>query len=109
MLAIKLRRIGKRKQPSFRIIVGEKRSKTSGRFVDDIGWINPITKRYAIDRERAAHWLKSGAQPTNTVHNLLVKSSLLKGKKRAAHHTNKGRKEETPHTEAQKNTEANAQ
>ena len=104
MLAIKLKRIGKKGQPSFRIIVGEKRSKTSGRFVDDIGWLNPITKKYAVNKELAMRWLGAGAQPTDTVYNLFIKSSLLKGKKRAVHRLSKGRKEETQHAEAQ-NTE----
>jgi len=109
MLAIKLRRIGKKGQPSFRIIVGEKRSKTSGRFMDDIGWLNPITKQYSIKKERASHWLKSGAQPTDVVHNLFIKSNLLQGKKRAVHRIKKGRSGKAPHTEAQQNTETNSQ
>lgn len=109
MLAIKLRRIGKKGQPAFRIIVGEKRSKTSGRFVDDIGWLNPITKQYSIKKERALHWLKSGAKPTDVVHNLFIKSNLLQGKKKAVHRIKKGRSEKTPNAEAQQNTEINIQ
>lgn len=77
MLAIKLQRIGKRHQPSYRVVVAEKRSKLQGPAVEDIGSYNPFTKALQVKRERVAHWLTTGAQPTVTVHNLFVKHSLL--------------------------------
>ena len=77
MLAIKLKRIGKKHQPAFRVIVNEKRSKVHGKFVEDLGWINPISHKFELDKERAKHWLSVGAQPTATVHNLLVTSGVL--------------------------------
>ena len=85
MLAIKLRRIGKKHQPSFRVIVAEKRSKLQGRFVDDLGWLNPLRKKHKINKEKVLHWLKVGAQPTDSVHNLLVKSGVIIGPKRSVH------------------------
>ena len=85
MLAIKLKRIGKKHQPSFRIIVAEKRSKVTGRYVEDVGWLNPITKEFNIKKEQVEYWLKNGAQPTDTVYNLLVKSGLINGPKRPKH------------------------
>ena len=85
MLAIKLKRIGKKHQASFRIIVSEKRSKIDGRYVEDLGWLNPRSDELNVNKERAEYWLKNGAQPTDTVYNLLVKIGLIKGPKRAVH------------------------
>ncbi|MDP3974738.1 MAG: 30S ribosomal protein S16 [Candidatus Jorgensenbacteria bacterium] len=85
MLAIKLKRIGKKHQASFRLVVMEKRSKLQGRFIEDLGWANPRTDERQVDAERASYWLKVGAQPTNTAWNLLVKAGVAKGKKIAVH------------------------
>lgn len=85
MLAIKLKRIGKKHQPSYRIVVNEKKSKMSGRFIEDLGWYNPFSKEIKIDKERVNFRLKTGAQPTDTVYNLLVKSGIISGFKRAVH------------------------
>ena len=85
MLTIKLKRIGKKNQASFRMIVTEKRSKLQGRYVEDLGWLNPKSDELNVKKERIEHWLKNGAQPTDTVHNLLVKIGLIKGPKRAVH------------------------
>lgn len=85
MLTIKLRRIGKKDQASFRIIVSEKRSKLDGRYVEDLGWLNPRNDEVKVNKERTEYWLKNGAQPTDTIHNLLVKIGLIKGPKRAVH------------------------
>ena len=89
MLAIKLKRIGKKHQPSFRVIVAEKRSKLEGRYIDDLGWLNPKGREFKINKERALHWLNHGAQPTDTVYNLLVKSGVINGPKRPKHQNKK--------------------
>src|SRR3989338_9834529 len=89
MLAIKFKRIGKKHQASFRIIVAEKRSKLQGRYVDDLGWFNPHNDQFNINKERASHWLKNGAQPTDSIHNLLVRASVIKGPKRPVHKVSK--------------------
>lgn len=89
MLAIKLKRIGKKHQPSYRIVVAEKRSKLNGKYVENIGWLNPKNKQFDIKKERADYWLKIGAQPTDTVHNLLVKSGVVSGQKRPKHRIKK--------------------
>ncbi|MDP3956580.1 MAG: 30S ribosomal protein S16 [bacterium] len=78
MVAIKLQRIGKKKQPSYRIVVQPKRSKLNGRFIEDLGWYHPVTKKSQILVNRLEYWLKSGARPTPTVHNLLVREGILK-------------------------------
>ena len=81
MLAIRFKRVGRKHQPSFRIVVAEKRSKRDGLSIDDIGFYNPITKEFGVKKERLEHWLKVGAKPTPTVHNLLVNHKLVSGPK----------------------------
>ena len=81
MLMIKLRRIGRRNQPSFRLAVTEKRAKLRGRFIADLGWFNPVAHKFEIDGEQAKRWLKDGAQPTPTVKNLLIKAGIISGPK----------------------------
>ena len=93
MLAIKLQRIGKKHQPSYRIVVQEKREKLGGSSVEDVGWLNPLLKKHELKRDRIEHWLKIGAQPTDTVWNLLVSAGILKAPKRAVHKKAKAKKE----------------
>ncbi|MBI2591576.1 MAG: 30S ribosomal protein S16 [Candidatus Brennerbacteria bacterium] len=85
MLAIKLKRIGKKGQASFRIIVSEKRSKINGRFTADLGWYNAATDQFSVKNELAKDWILKGAQPTDSVHNLLVKTGVISGPKKAVH------------------------
>jgi small subunit ribosomal protein S16 len=81
MLAIKLQRIGKKHQPSFRVVVAEKRSKLGGPPVEQLGTYDPRTKIVMVEKERVEYWLKVGAKPTPTVHNLLVKTGAISGPK----------------------------
>ncbi|MDP2598299.1 MAG: 30S ribosomal protein S16 [Candidatus Liptonbacteria bacterium] len=81
MLAIKLQRIGKKHQPSYRLVVAEKRSKLGGPPVEDLGAYDLRTKQLTAQKDRVAHWLTRGAQPTATVWNLLVSHNLASGKK----------------------------
>ena len=85
MLAIKLKRIGKKNQPSFRLVIQEKRSKLNGRFLEDVGYYNPITKAISVNNERVIYWMGIGAKPTATMHNLLVKQGVINEKKVAVH------------------------
>ena len=85
MLAIKLKRTGKKHQAHFRVIVVEKKSKMRGRYTDDLGWLNPHTKKFNIDNAKTIHWLKVGAKPTNSTHNLLVKAGIIKTAKIPVH------------------------
>lgn len=73
MLKIRLRRVGAKKQPSYRIVVAEADHPRDGRFVENIGHYNPRTDPAAIrlDEERALHWLSVGAQPTDAVSRIL--------------------------------------
>jgi small subunit ribosomal protein S16 len=96
MLAIKLKRIGKKHQASFRIIVAEKRSKLQGRYVEDLGWWNPHSDKFEIKKERADYWVKNGAQPTDSVFNLLVDAGVIAGPKKAVHKKAKKDEETAP-------------
>ncbi len=77
MLAIKLQRIGKKHQPSYRLVVAERRSKMAAPPVEDLGSYSPFTKAATIKKDRVAYWVKEGAQPTVTAHNLLVKEGVI--------------------------------
>lgn len=81
----KLKRIGKKHQASFRLIVDEKRHKLYGENTEDLGWYDPQTKKSQFNLERVNYWLKNGAQPSDTVHNLFLAAGILKGKKIAVH------------------------
>lgn len=84
MLAFKLRRVGRKKQPSYRLIVTEKRRDPWGVALEIVGSYNPRTEpaTVVLNEERVKYWLSKGAQPTNTVHNLFVDAKLLTTPKR---------------------------
>jgi small subunit ribosomal protein S16 len=73
MLAIRMRRAGAKNRPFFRIVVTEAKSAREGRFVEVLGHYDPRTKpeTVRIDRERLAHWIKAGANPSDTVRTLI--------------------------------------
>jgi small subunit ribosomal protein S16 len=73
MLVIRLRRAGSNRRPFFRVVVAERRSARDGRFVEVVGHYNPRTtpETLVIDRERLAHWIGVGAQPSDTVRTLV--------------------------------------
>lgn len=75
MLKIRLRRTGKRNQPSYRIVIAEARSKRNGKYVESLGNWNPKTGETKIDKKRYHYWLKHGAQPTERVRKLHEKAS----------------------------------
>lgn len=79
MVKIRLRRMGAKKAPFYRVVVADSRYPRDGRFIEEIGTYNPITNpaEVKIDVERAQKWLNTGAQPTETVRALLKKSGAL--------------------------------
>jgi len=81
MLMIKFSRKGKKNQPFFRIIVLEKSKDPFGDFLEDLGYLNPLTKKNSLKVDRIKHWISKGAQPTGSVHNLLVKEGVIKADK----------------------------
>ena len=76
---IRLRRMGQKKAPFYRIVVADSRYPRDGRFIEQLGHYNPMTDpaEVVIDAEKAAKWLKNGAQPTDTVRALLKKQNIL--------------------------------
>lgn len=76
---IRLTRTGKKKTPSYRVVVADSRSPRDGRFIERIGWYNPLVEPSAIhiDEAKALAWLKNGAQPSESVSILLKRTGLL--------------------------------
>lgn len=103
MLAIKLQRIGKKKQGSFRVVVSEKRSKMSSS-IEDLGFFNPYSDKLSINKERVSYWMKEGAQPTDSVFNLLITAGIVEGAKKAVHAKSKKQPEEAKAQPAQQPT-----
>ena len=77
---IRLRRMGAKKAPFYRVVVADSRAPRDGRFIEEIGYYHPLTDPadIKIDAEKAQAWLQKGAQPTDTVRSLLKKSDILK-------------------------------
>jgi small subunit ribosomal protein S16 len=75
---IRLRRMGAKKAPFYRIIVADSRSPRDGRFIDEIGYYNPLTEPAVIkiDEEKAVNWVKNGAQPSDIVKKLFDRSGV---------------------------------
>jgi len=79
MVKIRLRRMGAKKNPFYRIVVADSRSPRDGRFIEEIGTYDPIPtpSEVKVDAERVQYWIKNGAQPTETVRALLKKSGAI--------------------------------
>ena len=77
---IRLKRLGSKKNPFYRVVVADERSPRDGRFIEEIGYYNPLTNPVdiKIDAEKATKWLNNGAQPTETVRSILKKSEIIK-------------------------------
>jgi len=81
MLKIRLQRIGRRNDPSFRVVVTEHtRGPNSEKHVDRVGFYNPKTKEQSIDGDKIKEWIAKGAQASDTVHNMLIKAGIIEGK-----------------------------
>ena len=78
---IRLKRMGMKKMPFYRVVVADERAPRDGRFIEEIGYYNPVSEpvEMKIDEERAKYWLGVGAQPTDTVRTLLKKSGVIEG------------------------------
>ena len=79
MVKIRLRRMGAKKSPYYRIVVADSRSPRDGRCIEEIGTYNPLTEPAAItvDADKAKTWIQNGAQPTDTVRGLLKNAGVL--------------------------------
>ena len=79
MVKIRLKRMRMKKHPFYRVVIADERSPRDGRFIEQIGYYNPMTKpaEIHVDGERAKYWLTVGAQPTDTVRVLLKKTGVI--------------------------------
>ncbi|MDO4710835.1 MAG: 30S ribosomal protein S16 [Peptostreptococcaceae bacterium] len=79
MVKIRLKRMGANKKPFYRIVVADSRSPRDGRFIEEIGYYNPVSepKMIKINEEKALKWLGIGAQPTETVKNLFKNNGVM--------------------------------
>ena len=79
MVKIRLRRVGSKKKPSYRLVVADSRAPRDGAFISIIGYYNPLTdpETVVIDEEKALNWLRQGAQPTDTAARLLAKAGII--------------------------------
>lgn len=79
MVKIRLKRMGAHKKPFYRVVVADSRAPRDGKFIEEIGYYNPLTDPadIKIDEEKAKKWLGTGAQPTDTVRSLFKKTGIL--------------------------------
>jgi small subunit ribosomal protein S16 len=77
MLKLRLKRIGRKRYPAYRLVVMENMTKRDGKPIDEVGYYNPITKQYKFESDRIKKWLNYGVQPTETVFNLLKKAEII--------------------------------
>lgn len=79
MVKIRLKRIGAHKQPSYRIVVADSRCARDGKFIEEIGFFDPLPdpEEIRVDGDKAKEWISKGAQPTERVKSLLKKSGVL--------------------------------
>jgi small subunit ribosomal protein S16 len=75
---IRLKRIGAKKKPFYRIVVADSRSPRDGKFIEEIGTYNPVTepKQFSVDAEKALKWMSNGAKPTDTVERLFKNNGV---------------------------------
>jgi len=82
LLRIRLRRVGKKKRPAYRVVIADSRAPRDGAFIETLGLYDPLTDpaTFQIDEEKAKKWLSQGAKPSETVAKLMAKQGLLPSK-----------------------------
>lgn len=101
MLMMRLQRVGRKNDPSYRIVVTDKRTgPKSGKHIDLLGSYNPKLSQFQIDAEKAKDWISKGVQPSDTLHNMLVDKKIIEGKKINVLPKKSPIKSEEPETEA---------
>ena len=78
MLKLRLKRTGRKSSPSYRLVIMENTCRRDGRPIDDVGYYNPISKKYNFEVDKIKKWLGYGVKPTETVLNLLKKADIIK-------------------------------
>jgi len=107
MIKIRLTRVGRKHDPSFRLVATDSRNAPrSGAYLENLGSYNPrANEKYIVNEERVKYWLSQGAQVSDTAHNLLVEAGILKGKKV---NVSKKSKKEAPEASAESVKEKDA-
>ena len=77
MLKLRLKRVGKKRSPSYRLVIMENTFRRDGRPIEELGYYNPLTKKYKFDTEKIKKWLSYGVRPTETVMSLLKKADIV--------------------------------
>jgi len=77
MLKLRLKRIGRKRSPSYRLVIMENTCRRDGRPIEEVGYYNPISKNYKFDEKKIQKWLNYGVKPTETVLNLLKKANII--------------------------------
>lgn len=79
MVKIRLKRVGAKKAPKYRVVVADERMPRDGRFIEEIGYYDPMTTPATVklDAEKAQKWIKNGAQPSDTVRSLLKREGII--------------------------------
>ncbi|NQX84120.1 MAG: 30S ribosomal protein S16 [Mycoplasmataceae bacterium] len=78
MVSIRMKRMGSKKRPFYRIVAVDSRNKRDGAYIELLGTYNPLNDEVSIDKELSLKWLKSGAQPSTTVRNIFSKNGIMK-------------------------------
>ncbi len=101
MVKIRLRRMGARSKPAYRIVVADSRSPRDGAFIEVIGHYYPLVEpeKFDINKEKALDWLRKGAKPTETVERILAKSGIIERKQRVYQPKSTKAKSEQPGSE----------
>ena len=77
MLRLRLKRTGRKRSPSYRLVIMEQKTRRDGRPIEEVGYYNPITKKLLFNANKIIYWLNVGVKPSETVYNLLKKSNIL--------------------------------
>jgi small subunit ribosomal protein S16 len=89
MLVIRLQKLGKKHTATFRVVVTEKTAGAGRKYLELLGNVDRKTKKVALNKEKILNWISKGAQPSDTVHNLLISNNIISGVKRAVHKISK--------------------
>jgi len=77
MLKLRLKRIGRKRSPSYRLVIMENTCRRDGRPIEEVGYYNPMSKNYSFDEQKIKKWLSYGVKPTETVSALLKKADII--------------------------------
>lgn len=92
MLRIRMSRVGRKNAPTYRFVVSDRTKDTFGDSLETLGSYNPRTKELVLNKERVTYWISVGAQPSDTVHNILVTNGMVQEKKRSVSSLTKKRR-----------------